>query len=159
MLALPHFQWNRLPVGDWNDLVAVWARSTSVVPYTEEVCQSVVDMLLQFGSEETSNPSGVWSWLKERPSLPPTCLGRRVGTRGHVVETVQALNNLEVLKSYFLLVWSEWGDFRDDSGFREMCATLWENFCGTGTSYHRTELLQRLDHILGQLDLGLEHLK
>ena len=59
VLALPHFQWNRVPVGEWNDLVAVWARSTSVVPYTEEVCQSVVDMLLQFGSEETSNPSGV----------------------------------------------------------------------------------------------------
>lgn len=40
-----------------------------------------------------------------------------------------------------------------------MCTSLREDFCGTGMGRHRTELLQRLDHVLGQLDRGLDHLK
>ena len=33
------------------------------------------------------------------------------------------------------------------------------NFSGVGKDHHQKDLLQRLDHILGQLDLGLDYLQ
>ena len=162
VLASPYFNVYQLTAGSKVDFIREWAQSTSVVPHTEEVGQSVVDVLLQLGSNGALTPyipSGVWSWLKERPYLSPICWGCYFGTRDHVVKTVRALNDVEVLKSYFLLLWSEWGPLQDTSGFSKMCTSLREDFCGAEMSHHRTELLRRLDHILGQLGLGLERLK
>ena len=122
----------------------------------------MVDVLLQIALVDglvSSIPIGVWSWLTKRPPLLPTCLGRYVGTRSHVVKAVRALEDVEVLKSYFLLVWSEWDDLRDHRGFDRMCASIREDLSGAGMGNHRTELIQRLDHVLGELDRGLGHLK
>jgi hypothetical protein len=44
-------------------------------------------------------------------------------------------------------------------GFYEMQILILENFGGTEMGRHRGELLQRLDHVIGQLCCGLEHLK
>jgi len=135
-----------------------WTAATSVVPYTEEVSRSVVDTLLQIAANDKLSPHvtvNVWTWFTKRPSLPPISLGRHCGSELEAVKTVRGLKDTEVLKSYMLLLWSEW----DDDGFDEMCASIREDFSGIGTGRHRADLAQRLDYILGQLDRGLEYLK
>ena len=120
----------------------------------------MVNALLQIASQEKLIPYipvDLWSWLTKRPSLPPVCKGRYDGTDGPLIEAVRALNDIEVLKSYFLLVWSEW-DRLYDNGFHKMRTSILEDFSGTGMGQRRTDLIQRLDRVLGQLDHGLEYL-
>ena len=144
---------------DKEGLVQRWVAATSAATYTEEVGQSVVDMLLQIASEDKLVPyipADLWSWLTKRPSLPPICRGRFLGTRGSIVEVVRALKDTEVLKSYLLLVWSEW-DYLYDGGFYKMCTSIREDFGRNGMGHHRVDLIQRLDHVLEQIDHGPEH--
>ena len=160
ILVSPHIRWSRL--WDRGDLVERWATAASAVPYTDDVGQSAVDVLLQIASVDQLVPSipiDIWSWLTKRPPLPPTCFGLYVGAWSHVVRAVRALEDIEVLKSYLLLVWCEWGDLPDHRGFDRMCASIREDLSGVEMGHHRAELLQRLDHVLGQLDLGFEHFK
>ena len=152
--------WDRhSPIADQGDFVQRWAAATSVVQYTEEAAQSVVDMLLKivYLSElsvctQHITP-GVWSWLTRRPTLPPICQGRRFGTSSWVISIVRRLENIETLKSYLLLIWSEWSD-PPHEGFEEMRASVREDFCGIGMGHHRGDLVRRLDHVLGQLVLS-----
>ena len=160
ILTSPHIPWDRLT--DRGDLVQRWATAISAVPYTEEVGQSVVDMLLQIASVDELVPSipvDIWPWLNKRPPLPPICFGRDAGSHSRVVKAVRALKDTEVLTSYFLLVWSEWNELRDHRSFAKMRASIQDDLGGIGMDDYRTELIQRLDHVLGQLDLGLEYLK
>ena len=108
ILALPHVPW-------WSkgaeSLVQQWVATVSAIPYTEEVAQSVVDMLLQI--LPNSNllryiTTDIWTWLTKQPSLPPVCSGRYTVTSASAIKAVRALRDIEVLKSYLLLVWSEW---------------------------------------------------
>jgi len=157
VLVSPHLHWDLLE----EDSVQQWAVATSMVPCTDEVAQSVVDGLLQIAYHHRSSPHitiDVWSWLTKWPSLPPVCYGRYHGTTNHVVKVVQGLKDIKVLKSYLLLVWSEW-DYLNNEGFDEMCALIYEDFGGVGMGHHQADLIQQLDHILGQLDQGLEHLQ
>ena len=162
VLASPHIPWYYLT----GDSVQQWAAAASKVPYTEEVGQNVVDTLLQIASESKLLPHisvDIWLWLTKRPSLPPLCQGRYGGTHPDIVKAVRALKDLEILKSYLLLVWSEW-DGRPsigvwERGYRDICASTREDFGGVRNGHHRADLIQRLDCVLGQLDLGLEHLK
>jgi len=159
VLVSPHVPWDGLT--DKRDLVQRWATATSTVPYSEEVCQSIVDTLLQIASVEKLLPHvdvALWSWLNKRPLLPPVCFGRFVGSRPHVLKAVHALKDVEILKSYLFLVWSEW-DTPWSEGFDEVCASIKQNFCGIEMAPHRAELVQRLDHVLEQLDRGLEHIR
>ena len=106
---LPYIPWDWLT--NRKDLIQRWAAAASAVPYTNEAAQNVVNTLLQIASKEELLPHipiNVWLWLTKRPSLPPICSGRYVGTCAHVVKAVRALKDIEILKSYFLLVWSEW---------------------------------------------------
>ena len=108
---------------DWlqeGDVIQRWAEAASVAPYSEDVAQSVVDILLQSASDPRLSQhitADIWAWLTKRPSLPPICLGRHFGTYTRVVKAVQALEDAEVLKSYFLLVWSEWNGVLSDSPY------------------------------------------
>jgi len=158
VLTVPRVRWRQLT--GTVPLIRWWAATVLEVPYTDEVGQSVVDMLFQIASEgglAQHIPVPIWSWLTKRPPLPPTCLGRYLGARSPVVDAVRACKDIEVLKSYFLLVWSEWDDLQGNHGFNKMCASIREDFDGIGMRPHRAELIQRLDHILEQLDRGLEH--
>ena len=163
ILASHHVPWNNKRVN--KDTVARWAAATSAIPYTEEVGQSVVDALLQIASVASLRPHipiGIWAWLKRRPSPPPKCLGRWQGIQGNVICHVRALGDIEILKSYFLFVWSEWDPVKYSwrcGSLQKMLASIQEDFGGIGMGHHRKELINRLDHILGQLDLGLEHLR
>ena len=82
-------------------------------------------------------------------------MGRYFGTQKHVVEAVQRLEDIEVLKSYLLLPWSEWDTF---DSFHEICASVDKDFGGIGMGHHRVDLIQRLDQVLNQLDQGFEYL-
>ena len=158
-LASPHIPWDDKSHG--KPAVARWLTTASAVPYTEEIGQCMVDVLLQIASIRSLRqyiPIGIWALLKRQPSLPSECRGRVLGVGPDVVRYVRELGDLEILKSYFLLVWSEWERI-PDSGHEEMEVSIREDFGGIGMHCDREDLIKRLDHVLGQLDRGLGHFK
>ena len=156
ILMSPHLPWDWTRDEHW---VQQWAAAATAVPYTDEIGQSVADTLLQIAynpSLQSHIPIYMWSWLRKSPSLPPVSAGRFFGKHLDVVQAVQQLGDIETLTAYLLLVWSEWeGQWPTD----EMHALIRGDFSGVGMGYHRRRLLQHLDHVLGQLELGLEHLQ
>ena len=159
-LMLPYEDWGLKLRGNQNTITG-WAAAALAVPYTEGLGRRVVDTLLHIASDDLLLPFipvDIWAWLKNRPSLPPRCTGRYFGTEGHVVRRVRELGDLEILESYFLLVWSEWDCIYSD-GLREMHASIREDFGGIGMWPRREVLIKRLDHVLGELARGLDHLR
>jgi len=157
ILASPHLPWDQFTNSEKS--IHLWAAAVSAVPYTNHIGQSVIDTLLRIAYEPLLQPHipvGVWSWLNKRPSLSPVCRGRYLGSSPDVLHIVRALGDLEILKSYLLLIWSEWDHLRGPS---EMAISIREDFSGIEMGYHREDLLRHLDHVLGQLDMGLEHLR
>ena len=156
-LISPHIPWHF-----WKDTkttICRWAAAAEAVPHSEEVCQNVVDILL-WTSEDTFLlpyiPVNTWAWLKKEPRLPPVCKGRSDGSYGRVVTYVRGLGDIEILKSYLLLVWSEWDPLSHD-GLKEMEVSIREDFGGIGMWCHRQDLVNHLDHVQKQLDRGLEY--
>ena len=150
------------PCADWGyepytrKAVARWAAAVRETPYSEAVGQSVVDVMLQIAYNTTLRrhiPIEIWAWLKKEPSLPPVCRGRFWGTYSRVIRYVQRLGDVEILKSYLLLVLSEW----DPVHSTEADISISKEFGGIGMWSHREALIKRLDHVLGELDRGLEH--
>ena len=159
ILATPCVTWG--PRGFWKDRVRLWAAAVSTVPKEGEIAPIVVDALLQIASIEPLQryiPADAWSWLTLRPSLPPICKGWAMGSGRCVVQAVRDLKDIEILKSYLLLIWSEWNDCPQFSS-AAMQISICEDFSGIEMNSHRADLLQRLDHVLAQLDRGLEHLQ
>ena len=159
ILVSPHVPWWKF--ANLKHLIQLLTGAASAVPCTDEISQSVVDTLLQIasnGSLRPHIPADMWSWLNKRPSLPPVCTGRYLGGTRDVVQTVRALGDIETLTSYLLLVWSEWGNPYSD-GLDEMYTSIREDFSGIEMGYRRVVLLLQLDHVLRQLDLGLDHLR
>ena len=162
ILASPYLPW-RNQEGTANDerLVQLWAAESLAIPSTDENDQTIVDTLLQIASNDSLRPHipiGMWSLLNRRPTLPPTCSGRKLGTHRKVIRTVRALGNPEILTSYLLLVWSEWnssnGDIHDETN-----TSIREDLGGIGMEQHREDLLRRLNEVLGELNLGFKHLR
>ena len=159
VLTSPHMIWN--DVSDGEKVVVRWAAAVSAVAYTEEVCQSVVDTLLQISAVNSLRPHipvDIWQWLKRRPSLPPGCRGRKEGSQVDVIQHVRGLGDIEILTSYLLLLWSEWVYF-DDTSVYEMRVTIREDFGGAGLERNRKELSERLDHVLMELGRDTERFK
>lgn len=146
----------------WDkSLVSGWAAAARAVLYSDEVGICVVEMLLRLASSDTRRPyipNDIWVWLKRRPSLPPVCEGRYRGTEPRLIRHVRGIGDLDILTSYFLLVWSEWNPLRN-SGFSKMQASIVEDLSGIEMQHYREDLVKRLDHILGEVDRGLEHFK
>ena len=161
MLASPYIPWVWWQF-DGVDLVRMWVLlAASLVPKEEEIAPSVVDTIFQIAYNELPPPplhGDVWSWLTLRPSLPPVCEGRDLGSSSDVVQMVRDLKDIEILKSYLLVIWSEWNSYYW-FGSDAMQISIREDFSGTEMNSHRAALLQRLDHVLAQLDRGLEHLQ
>ena len=121
----------------------------------------MINALLQIASIDSLRshiPIDLWAWLKKLPPLPPVCRGRRTGKKEAVVLHVRQLGDIEILKSYFLLIWSEW-NFLFISGLDEMQISIREDFAGIELRHHREDLVERLDHVLGQLDRGLGYIE
>lgn len=159
ILVSPHLLWWGSSTG--KHMIQLWAIASLDVPYTDDIGHSVVDTLLRIASNASLGPhipTWMWLWLGRCLYLPPICTGRYLGSDWGVVRAIRALGDVEILKSYLLLIWSEW-DYLYHEGYHEMCTLIREDFSGVWMRCHREDLLQRLDHILGQLDLGLEHLQ
>ena len=151
VLVSPYMVWT--PSAGAEDLIPKWVAAVSRVSSTEKIGQSVVDTLLQIAgnlSLQPYIPDDVWSWLNRRPSLPRVCLGRQL-ENGRALQTIQALDDIEIFASYLISVWSEWHHLHPDA-LIEMCASIRADFKGIGIGRHRTDLLQRLDYILRELD-------
>jgi hypothetical protein len=68
--------------------------------------------------------------VEGQPSLPPECSGRSRGSSADVVRQIRGLGDIEILKSYLLLVWSEWDHVGDEQsgGLAEMQISIREDF-------------------------------
>jgi hypothetical protein len=152
------------PYANWlhgsytQDSVARWAAAALATPYSEAVGQSVVEALLQISGNGfllPHVPIEIWAWLKRRPSLPPDCWGRSCGTSSEAVRHIRGLGDIELIKSYFLLVWSEWDSLHSCT---EMEIIIREEFCGIAMRHHRDDLTKLLDHVLARLNLGWGYL-
>ena len=159
LLASPHLLWWGSANG--KQIIQLWAAAASIVPYSDEIGASVVDTLLRIASNPSLGPhipSRMWLWLNRQPNLPPVCAGRYLGSSRGVVKAARANADLRTLKSYLLLVWSEW-DYLYHKGHLQMCTLIREDFSGGWMGDYRKDLLEHLDYILGQLDMGLDHLQ
>jgi len=159
VLVSPHLRWWSLPTS--KHLIQPLAAAASAIPYPSEVGASVVDTLFQIASDHSLRPYiplDMWSWLNTRPPLPPVCRGRYLAGLPNALQIVRALRNVETLKSFLLLVWSEWNGLFFE-GLEETCSSIWDDLCEIEMRHHREDLINHLDHILGRLDLGLGHLQ
>ena len=167
LFASHHTNWLTLTWGDkpltsgFERLVSEWAAAAEAVPYAEEVGQNVANALLRIVSTYVLHPHipiGMWAWLGKVSSLPPGSLGRLEASEGPIVYHVRKFRDIKILKSFFLLVWSEWVCPFDD-GVSEMCTSIRSDFSGSGMRHHRKDLIKRLDDVLGEMDRGLEYLR
>ena len=148
---------------EWADETTVtwWAAAALALPYTEEVGQNVVDVMLQIASHRSlkpHTPTDIWVWLKKRPSLPPWSLGPRRAIYSDVIDQIRGLGDIEILKSYFLVVWSEWV-YLPDVHLARAQVSIREDFGGIEMRDHRKDLIERVHHNLGELDQGFAYLK
>lgn len=102
VLISPYAPWT----GALNNTVAVtrWAAAASAVSYTEVVGASVVHTLFQIALIRILRPYipiKAWGWLKRQPSL---YLGLKVGWTYHIISCVRELGDVDILKSYLLLL-------------------------------------------------------
>ena len=137
-----------------KDTIARWAAVVSAIPYTEEVGQRVVDALLRIAhidSLRSGIPTDVWAWLKKLQCFSPPPEGYPEGSERDVVRHVRGLGDIEILKSYFILIWSQLGSL-DDSCFKEMQASIREDFSGIGTWGQRRDLIEQLNQQLEDIE-------
>ena len=159
VLVSPHLPWRDLLTSE--HLIQLLGAAASAIPYTDEVGMSVVDTLLHIAAYhplQSHIPVGMWSWLNKRPSLPLVCWGRHLAGLSDVLRIVRALRDFETLKSLLLLVWSEWNDL-NLGHLVEVRILIQEDLKEIEMWHHREDLFQHLDHLLGQLNLGLEPLR
>ena len=151
-LISPYVPWD----GALNDTTAVsrWAAAASATLYTEEVGQSVVDTLFQIAYIDLLRPHipiDMWGWIKRRPSLPSMYRGLLEGASANTVVYVRRRGDTDLLKSYFLLVWTDRSTLLSKN-FREMERSLREDFGGNEMVHHRIDLIEQLDRVLERLD-------
>ena len=164
VLALPYLEFAWLGSEDIRGFSELWISAADTLEDMEGVCQAVVDVLLQMAFFHSVRPHiapKAWSWLNKRPSLPPHCRGRLLCSIGsNVLPAVRARNDIELLTSYLVTMWSEW-DCAGEWAFEGMCQALREEFCGDDDEVRkrRKELLARLNSVLGELRKGLRYLR
>ena len=146
-----------------------WIKAASSLPYTDDVCGSVVTALLGIASIRELSlhiPMAAWDWLNKRPVLPPECVALLPSTARAVVEEIQRLRDVKLIVSCLHILWSEWRRFGfgpesfrdpnspwcDDTIF--MRQLIWKELGGIGAAGYRTDLIRRLGHVLLQLDQG-----
>jgi len=159
MLMSPFVSWYTLQHDE--NAVERWVAAALAVWDSEEVGWSAADTLLQIACRESLRSHikvELWERMKNQRTLPPYCEGTGHITHTTVVPFVQQLGDVEILKSYFLLVWSEWNTI-NGYGLDVMDASIRQEFGGNGMRHHREQLIERLDHVLRELDRGIEHFR
>lgn len=152
----PYVPWD----GALNNKVAVarWAAAATEIPYTNEIGQSVVDALFQIAFIDLLRPHipiTIWGLLKRRPSLPHMYNGLSKGGSERIVVHIRRLGDVDILKSYFFLLWTDLYTPSSD-GTHAMKRSIMVDLSGTGMEQHRKDLIERLDYVLDRLDRRLE---
>ena len=158
ILTLPYV--GRDVYADPTTVVSSWIAAASAIPYSE-VDKNMTQALLMVLSNDDMRPHipvNICAWLTTRLSLQLKSWGRFHASQRPVVRHIRTLGDIEILKSYFLLVWSEWQPHQDDC-LVEMEITIREDFNGIGMRDHRDDLINRLDFVRGELDRGLDHFR
>ena len=164
ILALPHLELAWIDSDDMHKFTGLWISAADALEDAEDVREAVVDVLLQmtfFHSARAHITPRAWSWLHKRPSLPPRCRGRLLCSIGsNVLPAIRARNDIKLLTSYLITMWSEW-DCAGEWAFEGMCEALLEEFCGGGDGVreHRNDLVARLNLVLEELGGGLAYLR
>jgi len=131
----------------------LWIDAASALPYSDRVCQSVVEALLRMADSDHLRPhipALAWDWMKKRPLISPTDLWDGLGTSEHVVRTVQKLRDVGLITSYLLVVWLRW-NFLSIEGYTAMLDLIRGELGGIGAVGHRADLIRRLDGVLSLL--------
>jgi len=111
-------------------MVTRQAAAAPVVLYPEEVRWSVANELLHIAFTDSLYPH-----------IPRGFPGRPKGTGGDITCQVRALENIKILMSYLLLVWSGRGPIGDQSGsLAEMQTAIREDFSGIGLGRQRKDI-------------------
>ena len=155
ILAAPYLPWRS--VLNSTTAVSRWVTAVLAIQYTDEIGESVVDALFDIVRVEFLRPHipiDVWRLLKRRPPLPPAYREAMLSHPG-TIQCIQRFGDVEILKSYFLVVWLD-RVFPDLDMFNEMLNSIREDFGGVGMGGHRRDLIERLDSVLGQLNQQLE---
>ena len=137
---------------DISGIMQLWMEAATAVPYTDDVCGSVVVGLLNMASSDellSHIPLVAWNWLNKRPVLPPECIALLPWATESVVQTIHRLGDVELIASYLYIIWSEerrpWGQGVMDRLIREELG-------GIEAAGYRIDLIRRLDHVLLRLD-------
>jgi hypothetical protein len=155
VLVSPYVPWTRAL--NSKTAVARWAAAASTTPYTEEVGSSVVDALFRIAWVDLLRPHipiDIWRWLERRPPLPPKYRGELMGGP-EIVLHVRRIGDIDILKSYFLFLWTDLYT-PSSEGTHAMRTSIREVFSGPEMGEHRKDFIERLEHVLGQLDRKLE---
>jgi len=160
-LISPNVPWYDEPHD--KDMVARKAAATSAALNPEEVHWSVADELLHLAFIDSLQPDIPSSWQDIpnhflqpsdttwdfQPRIPDGFSARPKETGGDITHKVQALGDLEILKSYLVLVWSDWRLIDGQpGGLAEMHASVREEFSGIGMGCHREDLIKQLNGVL-----------
>ena len=141
---------------DISGIMQLWMEAASAVPYTDDVCGSVVVGLLNMASsDELSShiPLVAWNWLNKRPVLPPECIALLPEATESVVQTIHRLGGVELIASYLYIIWSEERTPWDQD---VMDRLIREELGGIEAAGYRIDLIRRLDHVLLRLDQSQE---
>ena len=151
-LVSPQVDWNS--EGHKENMVIEWAAASLTAPHTEEIIGSVVDTLMQIASVDSLCPNipiDIWVWMKQQ-SLSHVHQRQHWKTTPDTIHHIRRLGDLEITKSYLLLVWSEWSYFSADV-LNEMEISIREEFDGIEMYYHRGDLINWLDCVIDKLGL------
>ena len=145
---------------DIGFMMQQWIAAASELPDTHDVCESMVNPLLQMASEEgllPYIPVVAWEWLKKRPVLRHGSRAFWRGGRESSLQTVRTLGDIELITSYLFVIWSEWNalEYSDCKGMQRL---IREELNGIHAVGYRADLIQRLDYVLSQFDRGQEYL-
>ena len=134
-------------------MMQFWIKAASMLPYTDDVGRSVVETLFDMVSSHLSPhiPMVAWDWLNRRPVLPPKSVAFRSGAIGSMVQIIRELRDTRLIVSYLHIIWSEWCQL-GSYGVLVMRQLIREELGGIGAAEHHTDLIQKLDYVLSQLD-------
>ena len=130
-----------------------WIEAASMLPYTDDVGESVVDTLLQMAFRDGLRrhiPVEAWGWLKKRPILHPKCQGLKFGASPEVFQSVREVGDLELVTSYLFIVWSKWG-WSYPEGSIAVLEFIRSGLRGVEGAGYRADLIQRLDDVISQM--------
>lgn len=132
-----------------EDTAVGWATAASTVPDAEEVVRSVIGTLMQITDIDSIRlhiPIETWAWLKKWRSLPVADWGKFPKATPDAVRYIRGLGDLEIMRSYFLLVFSDWCGAPADT-FHEVESSIKGEFGGIGMQCQREDLLNQLDSV------------